>query len=146
MIRENLKNPCIDILFQSEDKEDSKQSLIQKAPTSHQNVRLSAQKGSFLNFEKVLINDSITKIDRIRVIIDYDLQAHVDNLKKVRDDLGTPPRYLEELQSIVGRFDKYDNENDIESELQRMVDESEANLKRLLSNTEVNEDGVGGNS
>ncbi|MCJ2158601.1 FRG domain-containing protein [Leuconostoc mesenteroides] len=133
-----IKNPCIDILFQSEDKDDNKQSLVQKAPTSHQNVRLSAQKGSFLNFEKVLVNDSITRIDRIRVTIDYDVRSHFLIMEQEKDDLGNNAKETQGLESII--LETNGDEVEIERQLAEKVSRSGKKLQELLREAETDQD------
>jgi hypothetical protein len=67
-------NPQMDVFYS---KDDSPNSIFQNVTHLHQNTRITAQKGSFLNFEK--LNESIlagnNKINRIRIRIEYqDLQ------------------------------------------------------------------------
>lgn len=126
-----INKPCIDIIFPDNDKGDNKKSLVQKAPTSHQNIRLSAQKGSFLNFEKTLVNDSITKVDRIRLIIDYDVHSHIDTMNQERNDLGKKAHQFGDLIKSMSEDGNID-ETKLEILLQSKVSEIDAKLKKLI--------------
>lgn len=126
-----INKPSIDIIFQNNDKDDNKQSLVQKAPTSHQNIRLSAQKGSFLNFEKTLVNDSITKVDRIRVVIDYDVNSHIKTMNQERTDLGKKSHRFGDLLKSMSADGNID-ETQLEDLLENKVKEIDTKLRELI--------------
>ncbi len=67
----DLKNPTL-YLFKIDDGVAGKTSLFSEVRKSHTNERIIAQKGAFLNFEKVLDNNIKEKIPYVKLVLKLD--------------------------------------------------------------------------
>lgn len=91
-----------------------------------------------MNFEKVLVNDSITRIDRIRVTIDYDVRSHFLIMEQEKDDLGNNAKETQGLESII--LETNGDEVEIERQLAEKVSRSGKKLQELLREAETDQD------
>lgn len=67
----DLKNPTL-YLFKIDDANAGKTSLFSEVRKSHTNERIIAQKGAFLNFEKVLDKNIKEKIPYVKIVLKLD--------------------------------------------------------------------------
>ena len=74
MLRENIdeyRSPTL-YLFKINDKEFDNPTLFSEVRKSHTNERIIAQKGAFLNFEKVQKNKLLKAIPYVKIILEFD--------------------------------------------------------------------------
>lgn len=74
MLRENIdeyRSPTL-YLFKINDQEFDSPTLFSEVRKSHTNERIIAQKGAFLNFEKVQKNNLLKAIPYVKIILEFD--------------------------------------------------------------------------
>ena len=74
MLRENIdeyRSPTL-YLFKINDQEFDNPTLFSEVRKSHTNERIIAQKGAFLNFEKVQKNELLKAIPYVKIILEFD--------------------------------------------------------------------------
>lgn len=126
-------------------------TLIEFAPKNSQNVRMSAQSGSFLNFEKAISKTSIAPLQRVRITFSYSIKTHIDEYESLNsfisendidpefiDDLKdmsdeTQAKYLKELQDelLKARRERFKIRNELNSRIiNDDIKEDELNFER----------------
>lgn len=89
MLRENIdeyRSPTL-YLFKINDQEFDNPTLFSEVRKSHTNERIIAQKGAFLNFEKVQKNKLLKAIPYVKIILEFDEFKYRDAL--LFDDTAT---------------------------------------------------------
>lgn len=82
MLRENIdeyRSPTL-YLFKINDQEFDNPTLFSEVRKSHTNERIIAQKGAFLNFEKVQKNELLKAIPYVKIILEFDEFKYRDAL------------------------------------------------------------------
>lgn len=75
----DYKEPTL-YLFKITDNVSDNLSLFSEVRKSHTNERIIAQKGAFLNFEKILDNKVKIKIPFVKIILRYDAEKYLKSL------------------------------------------------------------------
>lgn len=133
------KNPYIAMLFMLKDNvEDLKESalyffkigdgissrstLFSEVRKSHTNERIIAQKGAFLNFEKILENNVKEKIPYVKLVLKFDANMYISmrkegginqydidpkNTKLIDREIESYGKQLDELYSLLYFEDKF---------------------------------------
>lgn len=102
------KEPTL-YLFKINDNVSDNLSLFSEVRKSHTNERIIAQKGAFLNFEKILDNKVRIKIPFVKIVLRYDAEEYMNLL--IRRNKG--------LQETDGK--KVDIENILEEQLNFLI-------------------------
>lgn len=109
----DLKEPAL-YFFKIDDGISSRSTLFSEVRKSHTNERIIAQKGAFLNFEKVLDNKIKEKIPYVKLVLKFDANTYMSIRKK-------------------GKINHYDIDEKTTRLINRGIDSSEDQLNELFS-------------
>lgn len=103
----DLKNPTL-YLFKIDDGVAGKTSLFSEVRKSHTNERIIAQKGAFLNFEKVLDNNIKEKIPYVKLVLKLDKNMY-DSIR-VKGKINFA-HIKEETTQLINRYNGISEED-----------------------------------
>lgn len=106
----DLKNPTL-YFFKIDDGISGKSSLFSEVRKSHTNERIIAQKGAFLNFEKVLDNNIKEKIPYVKLVLKFDANMYIsirkeDKINHYDIDVKTTQLINREIVSSENQLDE----------------------------------------
>lgn len=118
---EDLKEPAL-YFFKIDDSISSRSTLFSEVRKSHTNERIIAQKGAFLNFEKILENNVKEKIPYVKLVLKFDANTYMSIRKEgkinnydideettrlINREIDSYGRQLDELYSLLYFEDKF---------------------------------------
>ncbi|QBO34977.1 FRG domain-containing protein [Periweissella cryptocerci] len=125
---DNLEIPVFDILLEKADDD----SIFQKVEKTHDNIRLKAQSGAFINFEKLLPQTQtqtkeIKKVPRIVIRFVYDQKAYVSAINTTINEIkdlvknenrpGIQNLALNDLGKIISKLDDVEYSDQVKKDL-----------------------------
>ncbi|UQK59074.1 FRG domain-containing protein [Fenollaria massiliensis] len=126
MLRENIdeyRSPTL-YLFKINDQEFDSPTLFSEVRKSHTNERIIAQKGAFLNFEKVQKNKLLKAIPYVKIILEFDEYKYQEAL------------YFEKGANLMRKYDLIES-NEIGSDedvnnIKESKDYYEKNINKII--------------
>lgn len=124
MLRENIdeyRSPTL-YLFKINDNESNDVTLFSEVRKTHTNERIIAQKGAFLNFEKILDKNIKEKITYAKLVLKFDANMYISmrkegginqydidpkNTKLIDREIESYGKQLDELYSLLYFEDKF---------------------------------------
>lgn len=103
--KQKINEPTL-YLFRINDRIDSKSTLFTEVKKSHINKQIDAQKGAFLNYEKMLDFNGKYKMPYVKIVLKFDIDEYNKIIEEGKINLHYINLETTELRNKAGQNDK----------------------------------------